>query len=53
MTMNATWNDAKTEATLTYEDTLPEDIYTVGVMNDTIDMGSSTVAVVKQKVAKR
>ncbi|MBU3161138.1 Ig-like domain-containing protein [Clostridium frigoris] len=52
MTMVTTWNDAKTEATMTYENNLPEDIYTVGVMNGITNMGSSTVAVTKQKVAK-
>ena len=52
MTMIATWNDAKTEATLTYGDNLPEGTYTVGVMNDTTNIGLSTVAVTKQKVAK-
>ncbi|WP_319001362.1 Ig-like domain-containing protein [Clostridium estertheticum] len=52
MTMVTTWNDAKTEATLTYKDNLPEGTYTVGGMNNTIDIGSSTVAVAKQKVSK-
>ncbi|MBU3161246.1 Ig-like domain-containing protein [Clostridium frigoris] len=52
MTMIATWNDDKTEATLTYEDNLPEGTYTVGVMNNTTDIGSSTVAVKKQKISK-
>ncbi|MBW9173690.1 Ig-like domain-containing protein [Clostridium estertheticum] len=52
MTMVTTWNDAKTEATLTYKDNLPEGTYTVGGMNNTIDIGSSTVAVTKQKVSK-
>ncbi|MBX4271822.1 leucine-rich repeat domain-containing protein [Clostridium estertheticum] len=52
MTMVTTWNDAKTEATLTYKDNLPEGTYTVGVMNNTTDIGSSTVAVAKQKVSK-
>ncbi|MPQ29849.1 hypothetical protein E4V42_00070 [Clostridium estertheticum] len=52
VTMVATWNDAKTEAILTYKDNLPEGTYTVGGMNNTIDIGSSTVAVTKQKVAK-
>ncbi|MBU3187746.1 Ig-like domain-containing protein [Clostridium estertheticum] len=52
MTMVTTWNDAKTEATLTYKDNLPEGTYTVGVMNNTTNIGSSTVAVTKQKVAK-
>ncbi|MBU3102065.1 MULTISPECIES: Ig-like domain-containing protein [Clostridium] len=51
VTMITTWNDAKTEATLTYEDKLPEGTYTVGVRNDTTDIGSSTVAVTKQKVS--
>ena len=50
--MVTTWNDAKTEATMTYKDNLPEDTYSVGVMNDTIDFGASTVAVKKQKVSK-
>ncbi|MBX4267465.1 Ig-like domain-containing protein [Clostridium estertheticum] len=52
VTMFTTWNDAKTEATLTYGDNLPEGTYTVGVMNNTTDIGSSTVAVAKQKVSK-
>ncbi|MBU3174120.1 Ig-like domain-containing protein [Clostridium estertheticum] len=52
VTMVATWNDAKTEAILTYGDNLPEGTYTVGVMNNTTDIGSSTVAVTKQKVSK-
>ncbi|MCB2356836.1 Ig-like domain-containing protein [Clostridium estertheticum] len=52
VTMVTTWNDAKTEATLTYKDNLPEGTYTVGGMNNTIDIGSSTVDVTKQKVSK-
>ncbi|MBU3179009.1 Ig-like domain-containing protein [Clostridium estertheticum] len=52
VTMITTWNDAKTEATLTYENNLPEGTYTVGVRNGTTDIGSSTVAVTRQKVSK-
>lgn len=50
--MPATWNAANTEATLTYTANLPADTYTVKVMNGTTDLGTSTVSVTKQKVAK-
>ncbi|TGE33805.1 cell wall-binding repeat-containing protein [Desulfosporosinus sp. Sb-LF] len=51
VTVNATWNAAKTEATLTNSVNFPEGTYTVAVKNDATDLGSSTVAVVQQKIA--
>ncbi|MBU3143482.1 cell wall-binding repeat-containing protein [Clostridium sp. CF012] len=50
--MPATWNAAGTEATLAYTANLAEDSYTVNVMNGTTDLGTSTVAITKQKVTK-
>ncbi|TGE33808.1 cell wall-binding repeat-containing protein [Desulfosporosinus sp. Sb-LF] len=51
VTVTATWNAAKTEAILTNSANFPEATYTVGVKNDTTDLGTSTVAVVQQKIA--
>lgn len=48
----ATWNDAKTEATLTTSYSMPEGTYTVGVKNDTTDLGTTSLDITQQKVAK-
>lgn len=52
VTVTTTWNADKTAATLTNSVNFPEGTYTVAVKNDTTDLGSSTVAVTAQKVAK-
>ncbi|OLN31750.1 cell wall-binding repeat-containing protein [Desulfosporosinus metallidurans] len=52
VTVTATWNAAKTEATVTSASNLPEGSYTVAVKNDTTDLGTSTVAISQQKIAK-
>ncbi|WP_425806364.1 cell wall-binding repeat-containing protein [Desulfitobacterium sp. Sab5] len=52
VTVTATWNDAKTEATLTGSANFPEGSYTVAVKNDTTDLGTSTLDITAQKVAK-
>ncbi|MBU3097684.1 MULTISPECIES: beta strand repeat-containing protein [Clostridium] len=51
-TMTATWNTAKTEATLTNASNLPPSDYTVNVVNDGKDFGTSTINVASQKIAK-
>lgn len=50
--VTATWNDAKTEATLTGGTNFPEGAYTVAVKNDTTDLGTSDVTVSQQKISK-
>ncbi|WP_434511216.1 cell wall-binding repeat-containing protein [Desulfitobacterium sp. AusDCA] len=50
--ITTTWNDAKTEATLTSSSNFPEDVYTVAVQNDGADLGSSSVQFTQQRVAK-
>ena len=52
VTTTTTWNAAKTEATVSSAANLPEGSYTVAVKNDTTDLGTSTIAVTSQKVAK-
>jgi len=52
VTTTATWNAAKTEATITSSSNLPEGTYSVAVKNDTVDLGNSSVTVTAQKVAK-
>ncbi|MGV8983128.1 cell wall-binding repeat-containing protein [Clostridium sp.] len=52
VTMVAAWNNANTEATLTGTSNLAEGSYTVNVMDGTTDLGTSTVVITKQKVAK-
>ncbi|WP_407306616.1 cell wall-binding repeat-containing protein [Desulfosporosinus sp. SB140] len=47
----ATWNVAKTEATLQNSANFPEGTYTVDVKNDTTDLGTTSVSVVQQKIA--
>ncbi|MCB2339556.1 hypothetical protein [Clostridium estertheticum] len=51
-TVTAGWNTAKTEATLTNTSNLPAGDYTVNVVNDGKDFGTSTVTVAAQKIAK-
>lgn len=50
--VTSTWNAAKTEATVSSASNLPEGSYTVAVKNDTTDLGTSTVAISPQKIAK-
>ncbi|MCB2353539.1 hypothetical protein [Clostridium estertheticum] len=50
--MAVTWNASKTEAILTYASNLPVDSYTVNVVNNAVDFGTSTLAITQQKVAK-
>jgi putative cell wall-binding protein len=52
VTVSATWNDAKTEATLTNSANFVSGTYSVNVINDATDLGTSSVAVTEQKVAK-
>lgn len=52
VTVTTSWNTVKTEATVSSSSSLPEGSYTVAVKNDTKDLGTSTVAVSSQKVAK-
>jgi hypothetical protein len=46
------WNEAKTEATLTFAGILPEGDYAATVTVDGKDLGSKTAAITKQKIAK-
>lgn len=50
VTVTASWNGAV--ATLTSDQNLPEGTYSVAVKNDTTDLGTSTVDVTAQKIAK-
>lgn len=52
VTVTTTWNADKTEATVSSSSNLPEGSYTVAVKNDTTDLGTSTVAISAQKIAK-
>ncbi|WP_407306614.1 cell wall-binding repeat-containing protein [Desulfosporosinus sp. SB140] len=51
VTVSATWNADKTEATLQNSASFPEGTYTVDVKNDTTDLGTTSVSVVQQKIA--
>ncbi|APC41959.1 hypothetical protein [Clostridium estertheticum] len=51
-TITAGWNTAKTEATLTNASNLPAGDYTVNVVNDGKDFGTSTINISSQKIAK-
>jgi hypothetical protein len=50
--VTTTWNEAKTEATLAFAGVLPQGDYTIGVKVGETDLGTKTVAITKQKVAK-
>ncbi len=52
VTVSATWNNAKTEATLAKSSNFVIGSYTVGVKNDATDLGTSTVSITEQKIAK-
>ncbi|AFM43266.1 cell wall-binding protein [Desulfosporosinus acidiphilus SJ4] len=52
VTVTPTWNDTKTVATLSGSANFPEGTYTVSVKNGESDLGSSTVAITTQKIAK-
>ncbi|KJR47063.1 N-acetylmuramoyl-L-alanine amidase [Desulfosporosinus sp. I2] len=52
VTVSATWNTAKTEATLTSSSKYVSGTYSVAVKNDATELGSSNVTVTEQKVAK-
>lgn len=52
VTVTATWNEAKTEATVASSSNFPEGTYSVAVKNDTTDLGTSSVTVSEQKIAK-
>ena len=52
VTTTTTWNEAKTEATVTASYNLTTDTYSVNVKNDTTDLGTSNIAISQQKVAK-
>jgi putative cell wall-binding protein len=52
VTVSATWNTAKTEATLSKSSNFVQGDYTVKVVNGTTDLGTSTVTISEQKVAK-
>ncbi|KUO78256.1 MAG: hypothetical protein APF81_25230 [Desulfosporosinus sp. BRH_c37] len=50
VTVNPTWNTAKTEAVLTNSANFPEGTYTVAVKNDATDLGTTSVVVAQQKI---
>lgn len=52
VTVTYAWNAAKTEATVTASTNFPEGSYTVVVKDDTTDLGTTTVAITQQKIAK-
>ncbi len=52
VTVSATWNAAKTEATLTSSSKYVSGTYSVAVKNDATELGTSNVTVTEQKVAK-
>lgn len=52
VTVTATWDSTKTVATLTGAANFAEGTYTVDVQNGTTDLGSSTVSITQQKIAK-
>lgn len=52
ITVTTTWNEAKTEATLTAATKLAEGTYTVVTTNDAKEIASSSVVITAQKVAK-
>lgn len=52
ITVTPTWNDAKTSVILTKSSNFVAGDYTVGVKNDTTDLGSSTVTISDQKIGK-
>jgi putative cell wall-binding protein len=52
VTTTATWNAANTEETVTSASNLPAATYTVDVKNDTTDLGTTSVVVSQQKIAK-
>jgi len=47
-----TWNSANTVATLTSASNFVEDTYSVDVQNNSTDLGTSSVTIAQQKVAK-
>ena len=51
VTTTATWNAAKTEATVSSSSNYPEGTYTVNVKDGNTDLGTSTVAITQQKIA--
>lgn len=52
VTVSATWNAAKTEATLTSASKYVAGTFSVAVKNNATELGSSNVTVTEQKVAK-
>lgn len=52
VSVTPTWDATKTVATLTGAANFPEATYTVAVKNDTTDLGSNTVSITQQKIAK-
>lgn len=52
MTLTASWDATKSEATLTNAANLPIGTYSVNVKNDTTDLGTSSVTISQQKIAK-
>ncbi|KLU64349.1 N-acetylmuramoyl-L-alanine amidase LytC precursor [Desulfosporosinus acididurans] len=52
VTLSTTWDSTNTVATLTDSANLPEGSYSIDVKNDTTDLGTSTVAITAQKIAK-
>lgn len=52
ITTTVTWNDAKTEASLTYSANFPQGSYSVNVKNDATDLGTSDLTITQQQVAK-
>ena len=52
VTTTFAWNAANTEVTVMSSANLPEGSYTVAVKNDLTDLGTTTIAITAQKVAK-
>lgn len=50
--VTTTWNDAKTEATLAASSNFAEGVYSVAVKNGDADLGTSSVDITAQRVAK-
>jgi len=51
VTTTATWNTAKTEATVSSSSNYPEGTYTVNVKDGNTDLGTKTVSMTQQKIA--
>ncbi|KLU66890.1 N-acetylmuramoyl-L-alanine amidase LytC precursor [Desulfosporosinus acididurans] len=50
--VTTSWDSTNTVATLSCANNLPEGSYSIDVQNDSVDLGTSTVAITAQKIAK-